>query len=588
MKRRARQWWKDERGSVFVIGALVALGVTGAVGLAIDAGRAQMVQNKLQTAVDAAGLAAGSSLSVQDLNPIVKKYIAINMARGNLGATIADSDINVQVSEDEKLITITAAAQLPTTFMKLFGHDQVALHANTEITRTNKGMELALVLDITGSMWSNNNHLKLRNAANSLVDILYGKDATGNYKDKVDNLWISVVPYVTSVNIGSQSKATSWLTSYDLTRYPASWPSTTTKWKGCIEERASTLDTSDDAPVAGSSAAQIATRWPMYFWASTGGAPTGTVKTFSANPVNNDTVNVNGVLWKFVTGTPAANQTKIKSSLSATLTQLATDLNASTNAAITGATYSSDSTKLKATNNGDNYWYNAATGTVTLYEAVDYKDSGTGAGLGPNISCGESVLALTASRATVVNKINSLYPWRKSGTMSNVGLAWGWRMLSPKWRGLWDADKVNGLNSLPLDYNTPLMQKVVVIETDGNNNFFKSASTTPPYSDYSGMLRLNTTANGGRADINTTNNASGITKLNQKTSDICTAMKQQGILIYTITFGLGTSSTEEAARTTFRNCATQPSYYFDATDETDLTSAFKTIGDSLANLRISK
>ncbi|MFZ8318586.1 hypothetical protein ACO1LA_14105, partial [Staphylococcus aureus] len=87
---------------------------------------------------------------------------------------------------------------------------------------------------------------------------------------------------------------------------------------------------------------------------------------------------------------------------------------------------------------------------------------------------------LTASKTTVTNKVNALYPWRKGGTMSNDGLAWGWRMLSPKWRGLWDADKVSGQVKLPLDYHTPLMQKAIVIETDGANGFFKSASTTPP------------------------------------------------------------------------------------------------------------
>ena len=46
-------------GSVFLIVALAATVVIGSVGVAVDIGRGQMVQAKLQNAVDAAGLAAG-------------------------------------------------------------------------------------------------------------------------------------------------------------------------------------------------------------------------------------------------------------------------------------------------------------------------------------------------------------------------------------------------------------------------------------------------------------------------------------------------------------------------------------------------
>lgn len=578
---------RAREGSVMVIVAVAAIGVVGATGAAVDMGRSQMVQAKLQNAVDAAGLAAGATLNTTDLTAVATKYIDLNFTQGTLGAT--RGPVVTTLSTDKQVVTVSTSATLPTTLMKVLGRNTVTVNATTEVTRANIGMEVSLVLDITGSMWTNNNHLKQRAAAAAMLDVLYGT------RDVVPNLWVSVVPYVTSVNIGSQSKATQWLTSYDLTKYPASYPVGQVKWKGCVEERATPGDVSDDAPVAGTSAAEIATRWPMYFWPSTGPATQNI--NFGSNPTNNQTMVINGVTWKFVTGTPAAKQTKIGANLNATLTSLATDLmNARVNTPeLLGANYTnSGGTKLAIANVGDNTWLNTTTNAVTINEAVDYQNSGVNGGLGPNISCGDAVLPLTASKTTVLNKINSLYPWRKGGTMSNVGLAWGWRMLSPKWRGLWDADLVAGQVKLPMDYGTPLMQKVLIIETDGINNFFKSASTTPPYSDYSAMLRLNTTANGGRADINTTSNATGIAALNAKTTALCNSIKAQGVLIYTITFGLGNSTDENTARNLFKNCATDPSYYFDVDSgvpgatQVNLTTAFKTIGDSLANLRISK
>lgn len=580
-----KRFVRAREGNVMLIFALSSIGVVGSVGVAVDIGRSQMVQAKLQNAVDAAGLAAGATLNTTDLKAVASKYINLNFAQNNLGATLGA--IDAVASNNNTIVTVTASATLPTSFSKIFNKSVTTLNAKSEVTRASKGMEVAMVLDITGSMWTNNNYLKQRTAATAFVNQLYGNNET------ISNLWVSVVPYVTSVNIGSQSKATEWLTSFDLTRYPPSYPTDRIKWKGCVEERATPGDVTDDAPVAGNLPAQIATRWNMYFWPSTGPA-TGSIN-FASNPVNNQTQLIGATTWTFVTGTPTGNQTRIGANLGATLTSLASNLNASNDVGIVGATYAnSGNTRLTITNAGDNTWFNTTTNAVTINEAVDYQNSGASGGLGPNISCGDSVLPLTSSRTTVLNKINGLFPWRKSGTMSNVGIAWGWRMLSPKWRGLWDADLVGGQVKLPMDYNTPLMQKVLIIQTDGNNNFFKSASTTPPYSDYSAMRRLNTTANGGRPDINTTSNTTGIATLNAKTTQLCNAIKAQGILIYTVTFGLGNSTEENNARNLFRGCASQTSYYFDVdsgvpgASQVDLTTAFRTIGDSLANLRISQ
>jgi hypothetical protein len=171
--------------------------------------------------------------------------------------------------------------------------------------------------------------------------------------------------------------------------------------------------------------------------------------------------------------------------------------------------------------------------------------------------------------------------------MSNTGLIWGWRMMSPLWRGMWGHPQVNGQNALPLDYNTPLMKKVVVLMTDGENQFYDSSSTDPHYSDYTGYKRL---AVGNRPDINTNNQNTGRTIINNKTAAVCSAMKaaDKNIIIYTITFQLGNTTAQNQARTLFQNCASKPEYYFDADTSADLTTAFQAIGDSLANMRISQ
>lgn len=484
-----RDFAAQQSGNVVMFTGLAILALTGAVGSAVDFGRAQMAQSAMASALDKAGLAAGADANTQNINTVAQKYFYSNFPNGTLGATV--TTLTAVANSSNTVITLNAAGTVDTTFMRVFGIQSVNIAATSEVTRANKGMELVLVLDITGSM-AGTKIQSLRNAATSLINILYGSNTT------LQNFWVGMVPYVASVNIGSSR--TSWLTTYDLTRYPSGYPSTATKWKGCVEERAAPYDTTDDPP----SSTDSTLRWPMYFWAD---------------------------------------------------------------------------------NDVDNNWIQGS--TISLNQNYGYSDS---SGRGPNIGCGQPIQPFTSSKTTILNAISGLQEWRRGGTASSAGLAWGWRMISPRWRGVWDHELVNGQNSLPLEYNSPLMSKVVVLMTDGINQFFDQSSQDPPYSDYTAYKRLDDL----RSDINTTSQSAALTIINNKTASLCTAMKAQGVIIYTVTFQLGSSASENAARTLFQNCASQPDYYFDAESQVpgatqiDLTTAFSAIGDSLANLRISK
>ena len=67
--------------------------------------------------------------------------------------------------------------------------------------------------------------------------------------------------------------------------------------------------------------------------------PTGQI-AFAANPRAGDTITINGITWTFVASGATGNQTNIGSSLDVTVRNLVDNLNASTNAAITPASYS--------------------------------------------------------------------------------------------------------------------------------------------------------------------------------------------------------------------------------------------------------
>ena len=92
-------------------------------------------------------------------------------------------------------------------------------------------------------------------------------------------------------------------------------------------------------------------RWLQFLMGpstDTGVAATGSI-TFTVNPSATNTIIINGVTWTFVTSGATTAQTNIGGSLSATMTQLAIDLNASANGSVNVASYAGTATAINVT-----------------------------------------------------------------------------------------------------------------------------------------------------------------------------------------------------------------------------------------------
>jgi hypothetical protein len=272
-------------------------------------------------------------------------------------------------------------------------------------------------------MRGNGGMAAMKPAATALVNILYGD------REEVPNFWVGVVPYAASVNIGSHRE--DWLTDYD----PADFAPTT--WKGCVEARTFPRDSNDDPPSV--------ERWRPLRWQTTRHAyqnpywthsPTAFVKVVKSTSVSHTTPS--NIIYQ--QGGPSGTPTVIQYSQS--------------NPATWGRWL-----------NGDNEWDPSAPESALKLDNDLYQNEGTG----PNLGCGPAITPLVASKSRILDAIAEMAPWHRGGTMSNLGLAWGWRVISPRWRGLWDGDLPD---ELPLAYAAPNMAKVVVLLTDGNNEWY--------------------------------------------------------------------------------------------------------------------
>ena len=229
--RPIRAFCGSEKGSVIPLVGLAFFVIMGAIGMAIDIGRAQLVESRLMNSIDAAGLAAGAKLNTASVQNEVEKFVHANYPAGYADSVV--SSIATAVTDGGNTITVSATAVMQTAFMQLFGVDEVTVSATSEITRAIGGLELSLVLDNTGSMGNNNKLEDLQDASHELLNIVFGSETTAN------RLFVGVVPFSQSVNIGTGRAA--WLNAAP----PAGWG-------GCVRARTGPdpidRDTSDDPP----------------------------------------------------------------------------------------------------------------------------------------------------------------------------------------------------------------------------------------------------------------------------------------------------------------------------------------------------
>ena len=188
-----------------------------------------------------------------------------------------------------------------------------------------------------------------------------------------------------------------------------------------------------------------------------------------------------------------------------------------------------------------------------------------------------AITPLSPNRATIEAAIDEMLPWHRGGTAGNLGLAWGWRTISPDWRGHWNNETPP---SMPFNYGEPLIDKVVVIMTDGQNQFYDwpgGNGAGPGGSDYTAYGRLD--------DFGYPTLDAARQELDDRMANTCALMKAEGIIIYTLTFG---STPSASTQDLYRNCATAANYYFHAPTNAQLAVAFRTIGTALSNLRIAE
>ena len=602
----------SRRGNVAMITGLLMPVFVISAAIAVDTAKIFSSKRQLQQSLDAAALAAGKQYGTTR-DPVELTRWAKGFFLANAGS---QTDQNTQFSYDgvtvqngTTVLKVSATRDEPT----YFGHalyvvtggklnqETWPLSVSSQIAIANRSVELALVLDNSGSMKnapSAGGTVKitaLKTAATQLISQVLTTSTESNVTNPVK---LGIVPFSGAVNVGPQYADAKWMDTqglssshndnFDWSTWTATvagvkvqqaikvvgsntaWRKITTLepltrfylfknmktssgalrfpdgWEGCVESRPNGLAITDTAPSASNPDTYYVPLFAPseYFWD-------------------------NNVYGSF-------------------RDDYITDPNAKTPP-------SSDLVALKRQVDMNRYFDTTLatkTGTDTVKE-------------GPNFVCNTTAITpLTANATTAKAAITAMQPL--GATNIPEGLAWGWRVLSS-----------NEPFTQGVAANTENNLKVLVLMTDGENTYNPTYSngSSVEFSDSANAAMFGTFGFGqilnaaktaivtGRmfdATKTTTKKAAAdnyVAALNEMTTSVCENIKADGkvgtadgIVIFTIAFDLADTS---PIKQRLKACASSgmdgssAKLYYDVKSSADLLAAFAAITSQISSLRVA-
>ncbi len=596
LKRTAAAFHRFRRadeGSYLVYVGIAAIPMVTVAGLGVDIARGYLAEARLQAAIDAAAIAMGSAEGTDaEIETLGRTFFYANFP-GDFWAE--PSSLNIDVTRVDpsdpdsrpESFVIEATARVDTLFFRLLPavgsgtasatthYDHVDVAAKSTALTEVQGLEVVMVLDVTGSMYSNYSSGErrieaMRDAALKMVDILFDDQA------EPELLRVGIVPYNTVVNIGRQMHSYVVDTGLDSAGNVTSPnPFGQTEWMGCVQAR---RDGNDLTDVFVPGATDGTGEWQAYRW-----------------PIEPDRDGSTGYTYDSRCETIAHNSTGDYRYYEDPLTSFEED--------------DPDSWLI----------YDTSSPPVLIPSPITdrFYDRDSE---GPNKGCPGALLPLTNNRAEVWNYLQDVTVVDGNGTITAAGMTWGWRVISP--------GQPFHLNQqgLPIaEYDDVDWEKAIIVLTDGrqvlssqNSRCDNADKVTNPIADQpptwipwefnpssynmNGIAidegpdyRWSAYGYAHPLDSRPLGTGNIQTILETRFGQICNAIKNvpdpinggSAIQIFSITFGDDITAGDSVS-TMMANCTNDPlNNYFHAPNTATLEAAFEEIARQLTSLRLT-
>lgn len=619
-----KRFFRNEAGNYAITFALTVFPILGAISMAVDYSNLARQRTAVQNGLDAAALAAAKEYSNGMTGSALTAY-ATEFFESNLPPYMDPDKVTVAVSiKDEniidsngqpatvKTVKLDADLRYDSFIAGIVGHDRFDIGIASQVALGNITVEIALVVDNSGSMSSKNKISTARTTAKELVDTIFAAASNSNKPNPVS---FSLVPFASMVNVGPENANASWMDTRGwspIHHENLNWKTYVTSnptqfngagfqerisnvwqwksrfdlydkmnidWTGCVEMRPwphNTLDTVANTGVASpeeiavnqnSSAADRGALFVPLF------APDEPDRTYaykwgSSTRHSND--------WYSYGNDYAYDWTRPKASNPSQSEQVYYDTNY-TSYNNGGFNYSSGVIQSKQNGRQDWLW------------RYQYANNNSGSSRGPNYGCTIKPLTpLTTNQSGIKSAIDQM----TANGMTNIqqGVSWGWRTLTPK-------EPFTGGREASDETN----RKYMIVLTDGENTYTSSYTPNQTYFGPWGYGKHDRIEEGlTNADLAGTpyvgvNLNTYEKKMNGHTAQTCNNAKADGITVFTIAFDISDGS---SAKQLLEACAgsgilngkpimTSGQFYYDVSAN-DLQTAMAAIASQISTMRIMK
>ncbi|WP_404418204.1 ubiquitin-activating E1 FCCH domain-containing protein [Brevundimonas vesicularis] len=622
LRRLAIQLASDRRGNVVMIFALVMPALVMLTLGGIDINRVTTAKARVQDALDAATLAAARSsyTDPKDLKTVALVALKANLRNASV-EPFSDDAVKIELTKEQVVIadiqvqvkTLIANVVLP-PYGKILD-DTLPVSVHSEVNRSSKDIEVSLVLDITGSMGSNNRIGDLKNAANQLIKLVVQPAA----KQTPYYSRMAIVPYSIGVNLGARADAARGASIGSTSITGASWAAASAKSisgitrasPGVVTANGHGLATDDYVWISGvSGMTQINNRaykvvridsntvslkyqsggnWYTlntssgYSSYSSGGQVRKCTRSdcfITITSANHGLSEDEGVQITGVNGMTALNN---NSGLFEVYERTSKDAFVLPVGGAAYADYSNggavqcgrDGCAKRVFRDPQYNRLNVFDNTTCVSERAGssaYTDTApSSAYVGRNYASprnpcpSATIQPLTSNIDTLTNLVNGLSV--TGSTAGQIGLAWGWYTISNQFNGLWTSNTAAA-------YAPTKVLKAVILMTDGEFN--------TPYCG--GVIARNAGSGSGSLYDKIACDATNGDPFDQA-AKLCAGMKAKDVIVYTVGFSITPGSD---AADILSSCATDKDKAFLPQSGADLSNDFQAIGRDITRLRISR
>lgn len=199
MRKRALGFGRDEEGAILYLALVILMLMLFVGGMAVDVMRFESERSRVQAIADASSLAAASMRQTKDPETVVRDWFQAAGISDRLEDVVVDDSLNYR--------NVRAVARTTTRnyFMHMLGVRELSSTVTGEAEERRTNVEVAMVLDVSGSM-AGQKLRSLKAAATEFVTTLLNDDTENRVS-------FALVPYNGQVALGPNL-----ITRYNITQ----------------------------------------------------------------------------------------------------------------------------------------------------------------------------------------------------------------------------------------------------------------------------------------------------------------------------------------------------------------------------------